>query len=347
MLRRASPKCLLLTLAALTPLAAQDLGTDAPEIEWMKTFHFDGMPANKMSELRGSVILIDFWSTQSTACRRLIPRLTELHDKYFERGLVLVGVSTDPIDEVEKFVAKHEVKYPTAVGARSDYKVRIVPYAYLVDRNGKIVWRGSPENIDEEQLGKLLIGAKPGNVPTELSDAFQLRAGHKHGECYKAVGDMLQAGKLSEAAQKKAKEWRAADEKAVADALQAAGDAEKQGDVFAQFTNLDMVANDYAGVPGGDGAKERLDKLMADKKNQREVEGGKAYAEAEAKEAAFEFDAAHAMYKDITRKFGNTKAGKAANQHFKDLEKAGKLGYDHNCPYCKAGGAACPTHKKK
>lgn len=343
MRRRATILSLLLALA---PLAAQDLGADAPEIEWAKTFHFEGMPTAKLTELRGSVVLLAFWATQSSDCRQMIPRLNELHGKYAARGLVVLGVSTDPADEVEKYVAKYEVAYPVAIGLRSEYKVRIVPYGYLIDRNGKIIWRGSPASVDEDQIGKAVIGAKPATVREGLAEVYQLRFDKKNGDAYRLAGELLQAGTLSEAAQAQAKGWRTADEEAVAAAVKAAEQAEKDGDVFAVWRNLDAIVNRYAGVPGGDGCKERLDELLANKKNQREVDAGKQLEEGEAKEADFDFDGAHEIYKQIARRLSSTKAGKVANQRYKDIEKQGKLGYDHSCNYCRAGGAACPRHRK-
>lgn len=343
MRRRATTLSLLLALA---PLAAQDLGADAPEIEWSKTFHFEGMPTAKLTELRGSVVLLAFWATQSSDCRRIIPRLNELHGKYAARGLVVLGVSTDPADEVEKYVGRYEVAYPVAIGLRNEYRVRLVPYSYLIDMHGKIVWRGNPADVDEDQLGKLVVGAKPGTVRDGLGDVYRLRFDKKNGDAYKLAGELLQAGTLSEAAQAQAKGWRTDDEQAVVDALQAAEAAERDGDVFVLWRNLDAVVNRYAGVPGGDGAKARLDKLLENKKNQREVDAGQQLEAGEAKEAAFDFDGAHEIYKQLARRLGSTKAGKVANQRYKDIEKQGKLGYDHNCNYCKAGGAACPQHKK-
>jgi hypothetical protein len=53
-----------ITLAlCLTPLAAQKLGDLAPEIVWQQTFVFGDVPAQKLSDLRGSVVMLEFLGT--------------------------------------------------------------------------------------------------------------------------------------------------------------------------------------------------------------------------------------------------------------------------------------------
>lgn len=56
----ASPIALALCLA---PLSAQKLAELAPEIEWQQTFMFGDVTAQKLSDLRGSVVLLEFWGT--------------------------------------------------------------------------------------------------------------------------------------------------------------------------------------------------------------------------------------------------------------------------------------------
>ena len=58
---RAAPILVALTLAAAA--AAQKVGAEAPDITWTKTFVFGDVPSQKLSELRGSVVLLEFWGT--------------------------------------------------------------------------------------------------------------------------------------------------------------------------------------------------------------------------------------------------------------------------------------------
>lgn len=64
MRRMTYPALSALTLAlGSLPLAAQKPGQDAPEITWGQTWLFGDIPAKKLSDLRGSVVLLEFWGT--------------------------------------------------------------------------------------------------------------------------------------------------------------------------------------------------------------------------------------------------------------------------------------------
>ena len=54
---------ILLALLLSIPLSAQSVGGEAPDIAWEHTFGFGDIPSKKLSELRGSVVLLEFWGT--------------------------------------------------------------------------------------------------------------------------------------------------------------------------------------------------------------------------------------------------------------------------------------------
>src|SRR5262245_23578875 len=64
-------------------------------------------------DLRGKVVLVNFWATWCPPCRAEIPDLIALQDKYRDK-LVVIGVSEDEggVDEVKAFVAKQRMNYP-------------------------------------------------------------------------------------------------------------------------------------------------------------------------------------------------------------------------------------------
>ena len=262
-------------------------------------------------------------------------------------GLVVVGVSGEEESEVEPFVTKHKVQYPIGIGETEDYDVNGIPHAFLIDKDGKIVWRGHPASLDKALVDKTLVGAKALVPATGLEEVVVLRKANDHGGAWRKAGELLAAGKMSERAQAMAKEWVAAAEKFVVDSLAEATQAEAAKDVYVQWAKLDPIANGYQGVPGAEPGKARFDKLMAEPRNKKEIDAGKQFAAAKALEAAFEFDKAYDLFKDASNRLGTTKAGRAATAAYRALEKDGKLGYTPGCSYCKAAGAACPTHKKK
>ena len=105
--------------------------------------------------LRGRVVLLDFWATWCAPCRKSMPELQALHDKYSRRGFSVVGVSIDEggSAKVKKYVASKKLSYPIAMDSEKNpvwdsFRVKAVPAAYLIDREGRIVaqWTGAPAN---------------------------------------------------------------------------------------------------------------------------------------------------------------------------------------------------------
>lgn len=108
--------------------------------------------------LRGQVVLLDFWATWCVPCRKSMPALQALHDRYAERGFRVVGVSIDEggAGPVKKFVRSKKIRYPIAIDAKTSpaweaFRVKAVPAAFLVDAQGRIVsqWTGAAADIDE------------------------------------------------------------------------------------------------------------------------------------------------------------------------------------------------------
>jgi hypothetical protein len=295
----------------------------------------------------GSVVLLVFLATYDDDCRREIPHLVGLHERHAARGLVVLGVTYEKEEDVKPWLDKYKVPFPVVKGQANDYKMKLIPTGFVIDERGKILWRGHTNPLDETWLTKVVIGAKPPSVLQGLGDVYLLRQEQKNGEAYQKIDELLQAGALSEAAVEQAKGWQEEDRAAVAEAIRSADAAKKDGDVYQHWLHLDAITNRYAGVPGDLDAASQLKELLASKRNQKEIDAGKKLDEARALEAAFDFSGAYEIYKDVGRRAGSTKAGKFASDRCKQMEKDGMLGYDHACHYCRAGGAACPQHRKK
>jgi cytochrome c biogenesis protein CcmG/thiol:disulfide interchange protein DsbE len=102
-----------------------------------------------LSELRGQVVLIDFWATWCGPCRRGIPHLNSMYEKFKDDGFEIVGVSVDRPSRglsskelVTTFMQKQPMNYvnvlATAEVARAYGGIRSIPTAFLVDRDGRI-----------------------------------------------------------------------------------------------------------------------------------------------------------------------------------------------------------------
>jgi peroxiredoxin/YHS domain-containing protein len=117
--------------------------------------------------LAGQVVLLDFWATWCAPCRKSMPELQALHDRYRDRGFTVVGVSIDEDGpaKVKKYVRAKKITYPIALDSGKDpaweaFKVKAVPAAFLIDRQGQLVaqWTGAAATRAELEraLEKLL-----------------------------------------------------------------------------------------------------------------------------------------------------------------------------------------------
>ncbi len=102
----------------------------------------------KLADLKGKVVLVDFWTYTCINCIRTLPYLTMWHDKYSNEGLVIIGAHSPEFDfekdleNVKKAVAKYSIKYPVALDNDHStwraFRNNYWPHKYLIDIDGKV-----------------------------------------------------------------------------------------------------------------------------------------------------------------------------------------------------------------
>ena len=113
-----------------------------------------------LADLRGKVVLVNFWTYGCVNCVNTLPHVTGLYAKYKDRGLVVVGIHTPEFpfersaSNVQTALKRHGITYPVAQDNDSKtwnaYRNRYWPAQYIIDQNGKIVFQHAGEGQYEE-----------------------------------------------------------------------------------------------------------------------------------------------------------------------------------------------------
>jgi peroxiredoxin len=102
----------------------------------------DGKTYN-LDALRGKVVLLNFWATWCPPCRREMPDMQKLYQRYAAKGLVVLGVSDEKRETVEAFLAKQSYTFPILLDpdrkVNTSYFIEGIPHSFLFDRQGKLV----------------------------------------------------------------------------------------------------------------------------------------------------------------------------------------------------------------
>ncbi len=168
MMRTVLVLCALAALAS--PALALEMGDPAPALtikEWVK-----GEAVDLAAAKGAKVVIVEFWATWCGPCKVSIPHLTELQKEYADRGVVVIGVtSEDPrnsLDQVKEFVAEMGDKMAYTVAFDDGEKTNTawmvaagqtgIPTAFVVDKEGVVAWIGHPMNGLDQVVASILEG---------------------------------------------------------------------------------------------------------------------------------------------------------------------------------------------
>jgi thiol-disulfide isomerase/thioredoxin len=143
------------------------IGMNAPEVSnetWLNS------PPLRLADLRGRVLMVEFWTFGCYNCRNVEPYVKVWHKKYRDRGFVVIGVHSPEfnyereIDKVRRYLRDHEIDYAVPIDndllTWNRYGNRYWPAMYLIDKRGVIryVRIGDGGYQETERLIQQLLG---------------------------------------------------------------------------------------------------------------------------------------------------------------------------------------------
>ncbi len=182
---------LFLALLGLAPLAAwaDGLGDPAPELavrEWIKGGPVEVKPGT-------NIYVVVIWNTKSASNSNAIPVLNDVQKTYKAQGVVVVGISDESADRIRSYVMQTNVHIDFAVGAdiarrtsiayMLGFKLRSVPTAFVVGKDGKFLWHGDPILGLKEVIRDVLAGKY------QIDRAQQVDAFRKEVDDYRKLAE--------------------------------------------------------------------------------------------------------------------------------------------------------------
>jgi len=109
-----------------------------------------------LKDLRGKVVLVNFWATWCPPCRREMPDLEVLSHRFGPQGLVILAISDEDRAKVEPFIADKKYSYPILLDpgrkVNKSFAVGGIPKSFLFDRDGKLVAQAIDRRTEQQFL---------------------------------------------------------------------------------------------------------------------------------------------------------------------------------------------------
>jgi peroxiredoxin len=166
------------------------IGDPAPPIvvlEWLK-----GKPVNFKAGT--NIIVLEFWAALSPASRAAIPKFNEIQKKFQDQAVVVVGIADDPPNNLKEFLQNEggQIEYTVAADNHREtaknfmiaFGQNSIPHAFVIGKDGKVLWHGHPSMGLDKALDDIVSGhydlagaIKRDSIRADLN-AYQMLARH-------------------------------------------------------------------------------------------------------------------------------------------------------------------------
>jgi thiol-disulfide isomerase/thioredoxin len=324
--------------------AAVNVG-DKPQLEFQAV---DGSRVS-LENLRGKIVLIDFWATWCGPCMAEADHMVKINEEYGPKGLAFIGISLDQnkgrmlqVCDQQKFTWPQYfdgLVWKNRIG--TEWGVNSIPATFLIDPDGVVAWKGHSAGIDRP-LAELFRTKPPRLVdPKVVAEANKLldqtESALKANDAAAAMkvlatvpADVRKDPKAAQRIDAVLKSLgNAADEMlAEADAL---AEQKKFADAASRLRDLSKLT----ALPASKKAADRLATLVnnpearaqlaaaeqAERDKERVARADEALAAAKKVQREGKHEQAYTQFKSVTRLFANTPAADAAAEHVAKYEK--------------------------
>ena len=112
-----------------------------------------------LKELKGKVVLLNFWATWCPPCRKEMPDLEKLYQRFAAQGFVILAISDEEADKVKPFIADARYTYPVLLDANGEvgkrFRVVGIPKNFVFNRDGKLVAQSIDMRTERQFLDML------------------------------------------------------------------------------------------------------------------------------------------------------------------------------------------------
>ena len=113
----------------------------------------------KLGDLRGKVVLVNFWATWCPPCRKEMPDLQELYSRFKEKGLVILAITDEVIEKAKPFIEEKQYTFPVLLDSgrkvNEAFRVDGIPKTFIYDRDGKLAAQSIDMRTREQFTGML------------------------------------------------------------------------------------------------------------------------------------------------------------------------------------------------
>jgi uncharacterized protein (TIGR03435 family) len=151
------------------------VGESAPSLSPKLLLNAPEGASVEWGDLRGKVVVIEFWATWCAPCIASIPHLNDLAERFQGKDVVFISVTSEPQRTVEPFLKRKPIKGWVALDtddrAGKTYGVDSIPRTFIVGRDGKILGETHPDALSPEHIARALRGEPLGLAPAGTGEA--------------------------------------------------------------------------------------------------------------------------------------------------------------------------------